>query len=126
MDAGGEVGHHVLPARAFGCGDPGVLEAVGIDADDREELLEQLQAAAGKEIARGIVAVPGVAAGNEHAVGAVHQRLEHEQRVDAPGAWDTDDTEVRRLRGTGSAGSVGAAVGTPVAQEPDDTEFFTF
>ena len=124
VDAVGEVGDNVLPALAFGSGDPGVLEAVGIDAEHGQELLEHFQATAGIVVAGGVVAVAGMAAGHQNAVSAVDERLEDEEGVHAAGAGDADDAKVGGLNGTGSTSRVSAAVGAPVTQKTYDTELF--
>ena len=124
MDAGGKVGDHFLPSLAFGSGNPGIFKAGRVNTHDGQELLEDFQTAAGIEVAGGIMAVAGMAAGNQHAVRTVHQRLENEQRIDAPRTGDADDAQVRRLGGAGRSRRIRPAVGTPVAQKAHDTELF--
>jgi hypothetical protein len=124
VDAVGEVGDHVLPALTFGSGDPGVLEAVGIDAEHGQELLEHFQAAAGIIVTSGVVAVARMATRDQNAVSTIDECLEHEERVHAAGAGDADDAKVGGLNGTGSTSRVSAAVGAPVTQKTYDTELF--
>ena len=124
VDAFGERGDHGLPALAFGGGHPRVLEAAGIDADDGQEFLQRFEAAAGVVVAFRIVAVTRVTAGHEHPVGAGKQGFQREQGIDAARTGDADDTQVRRLGETSDPGSIGAAIGAPVAEEAYDPEFF--
>ena len=124
MDALGEGLHHMLPALAFGSGHPGVLETTVVDAEHGQELLQHFQAAAGVEVARGIVAVARMAAGDQHAVSAVEQGFHDEERIDAARAGDADDTQVGGLSRTGRTGGVGTAVGTPVAEKTHNSQFF--
>ncbi len=122
VDAVREVGHHVLPALTFGGRNPGVLEAVGVDADDGQKLLEHFQTATGVVVARGVMAVARMAARHQNAVGPVDEGLEHEERIHAARAGNADDAKVGRLNGTGGTGRVGAAVRAPVTQKTYDTE----
>ena len=85
-----ELGDHLLPALALGGRDPGPLEALLGDAQVVDHPLEQLELAPGVVVAFGVVAVAGVAAADEHAVGALLERLEGEQRVDAARAGHAD------------------------------------
>jgi hypothetical protein len=126
MNLFGESGHHFLPARTLGGRDPGIFEALGIDSEYGEELLEYLEPPPGVKVALGIMAVPGMAARNQDAVGAVQQRFDYEKRIDPARAGDTYDTQVRGLGKTPNPGRVGPAVGTPVAEKPDDPQFFAF
>ena len=82
--------------------------------------LQQAEAAQGLVVAFLVVAVAGVAAADEHAVGALGEGLQDELRVEAAGAHDPDDAHVGRVRHARGAGQVGRGVGAPVAEEGDD------
>ncbi len=61
-----------------------------------------------------------MAAGDEHAVGAAGQRLEHERGIQPARTHEPDQTHVGRIFEPGSAGQVRGPVATPVAGEADD------
>jgi len=123
VDLFGERGHHLLPARTFRGRNPGVVEPGRVDAEDGQKALEDFQPTPGVEVAFGVVAVPGVAPGDQHAVGAGDQRLGDEKRVDTARTRDADDPQVGGLGKPSNACRVRAAVGTPVAQKADDSQF---
>ena len=116
----------MLPALAFRSGNPGVLEASVVDAEDGEELLQDLEPATGVEVACGIMAVIGVAAGDEHAVGAIDKGPQNKEGINASRAGDADNPEVSGLLRARDASRIGAPVGAPVAQESDNPELFAF
>ena len=124
VDAVGKDRNHLLPALAFGCRNPGVFKAALVNAQHGQKLLEHLKAAAGVKVACGIVAVARVAAGNQHAVRAVEQRLDNKQRVNAARAGHADDAQVCGLGGTGHASRIRTAVRTPVAEKTNNSQFF--
>ena len=124
VDAVGKDRNHLLPALAFGCRNPGVFKAAFVNAQHGQKLLEHLKAAAGVKVACGVVAVARVAAGNQHAVRAVEQRLDDEQRVNAARTGHTDDAQVCGLGGAGHTGRIRTAIRTPVAEKTYNSKFF--
>ena len=70
-----------------------------------------------------VVTVTEVTAGYKHSVCSVSECLQHKERVDTSGTHHTDDSDVRRVLGTGGTPPVAPAVGTPVADEPDTLRF---
>lgn len=117
MDATGEFRDHVLPALTFRGRNPGIFKAPFIDAGHGHEPLEQFQPATGIEIALGIMAVTGMAAGHQHTVRAVHERADNEQRIDTAGTGNPDDAQIRGLGKTPNTRRIRATVGAPVTQE---------
>ena len=59
---------YLHPFAPLGGGDPGELEPVEIDADELQELAERGEAAARVEVARHVVAIAGMAAGDQHSI----------------------------------------------------------
>src|SRR5512137_1372795 len=96
------------PLGALGGRDPGELDAAHVDAQEIEQAAEDDPAPAGVEIAAAVVAVVGMAAGDDDAVGAVGERLQQQHEVDAPGAGEADDGDLRRVLHAAGAGQVGA------------------
>ena len=66
------------------------------------------------------MAIAGVAAGDDDAVGAVSERLQKQHEVDSPCAGQTDHPDIGRVLDAAGPGQVGAGVRTPVADEGDD------
>jgi hypothetical protein len=71
------------------------------------------------------MAIPRVAAGNEHPIGTGNQGLGDKKRINPPGAWKTDDAQIRWLRKTAHPCCISSAVRTPIAQKSDNAQFLT-
>src|SRR3990172_5816759 len=67
----GELIHHIAQALAFGGGNPFQAQPLRLDAELREHLAQQLRTAQRFVVSFLIVAIPGMAAADQHAVGAV-------------------------------------------------------
>ena len=63
------------------------------------------------------MAVIGMAARDDDAVGTSCESLQQEHEVDAARAWETNDFYVRGIFDTACAGQVCACIRTPVAYE---------
>ena len=111
---------HPLDLLAFGGGNPFQAHALLLDAHVLEHPLQHLEAAEHLVVALDVVAVAGMAAADEHAVGAFGQRIEDELRVHPPGAHQPDDADVGGILQPRHAGEVCRRVGAPVAEERDD------
>ena len=113
-------GDHLHPFAPFGGGDPGELQAREVDADEFEQLAKGGEAAPGVEVAGHVVAVPGMAARDQHPVGPLLEGAQDEDRVDAAGAGELHHPHVGGVLQAAGAGQVGAGVGAPGADEGDD------
>ena len=116
----GHLAYRRREALALGGARPGDPEARGLDAGLLERADEHRVARGGAEVPVEVVAVAGVAARDEHAVRALAERLEHEGRLDAPGAHDADGEEALRVLEPRLPGAVRGGVGAPAAEEGDD------
>lgn len=67
-----------------------------------------------------------MAAGHKHAVRALQKRFHNEERIDTSGAGHTDNTQISRLIGSRHTRSIGAAIGTPVAEEAYNPQLLVF
>lgn len=112
--------HHLGKARALGGADPFHSKAVPGHAQIVEHAQEQRHAAPGEVIARGVMAVAGVAAAEDHAVGSALEGTEDEHRVHTAGAGNADDLYIRGVLKPVRSGEIGTGVGAPVATERDD------
>ena len=111
---------HVAPLGALAGRHPAEGHATLVDAEEVHDVVEHGEAPPGVVVARGVVAVGGVTAAHDHAVGAALEGLDDEQRVDAPRAGQPDDAHVAGHVQAARAGQVGARVGAPVADEGGD------
>ena len=93
----GHLAHRRREALALGGARPGDPEARRLDARLLERAHEHRVARRGAEVAVEVVAVAGVTARDEHAVGALAEGLEDERRLDAPGAHDPHGEEALRV-----------------------------
>jgi len=86
-----------------------------MNAHKRQKTFQDLQAPPCIKIAHVIMAVFRVTAGDQHAVSAINKGFDNKQRVHTPGAWNTDDTQIRGLVKAAHTGRIRTAVGAPVA-----------
>ena len=119
-DAFAEGGRGVAELARLGARDPLDLETVGLQPDELELALEDHHAALGVVVARRVMAVTGMAAAHEHAIGAALQRFEHVLGVDPSRARDAQQVDVCGVLHAVEAGEVGAGVSAPAARERQD------
>ena len=110
----------LLQFLALGGGDPGEVNALDVEAQRVEQFAEQNPAPAGVVVAGRVVAIAGMAAGDQHRVRADLEGLDEQVEIDAAGAGQPDDAHVGRILQAGGARQVGAQVGAPVAHVGDD------
>ena len=123
LERGNHLGDGIGKVLALAGRDPAEPDAVGIKAHLLEDGVEDGDTAAGFEVAGLVVAVAGVAAADEDAIGAFEEGLGDVDGVEAAGAHEADDADVGRVLDARGAGKVGAGVGAPVAQKGDDPRF---
>ena len=119
----GELGDDAGELVALGRRDPLETHAAVLEAELLEQLLHERVAAGRAVVAVDVVAVTGVAAGDDHAVGALGEGLHDVRGFDAARAVGLDGHHVRRVLEACRAGQVGAVVAAPTAQEPDQPWF---
>ena len=107
-DVLGDLGHHLGKARPLRGRHPGELHAPLLDAQVFQIALQQGEAPPREIVAGQIVAVARVAAGDQHAIGALAQRLHDKHGVHPPRAGHADDAHVGRVLDARRAGQVGA------------------
>src|SRR5664280_959909 len=90
------------------------------DSQVFEEALEELKAAEHLVVALDVVAVAGVTAADEHAVGPLAEGIEDELGIDAARAHQADHPHARRVFQARHAGQIGGGVGAPVAEKSHD------
>ena len=79
---------------ALGRRGPHQPQAIRLQAQGGQRVLEHVIAPHGLVVLREIVAFAGVAAGDEHAVGPARQGIEDEAGVHPPAAHQADDADV--------------------------------
>lgn len=122
FDEGRKLGHHLLPALPFGSRHPGVAESARIHADERKEASHRLQSAPRVKVSHTVVAILGMAAGNQDPVRALDERFDNEHGIHSPRAGNADDTKKRRLAEPAHPGGVRPAVRAPIAQEGENSK----
>src|ERR1035441_5654413 len=90
-----------------------------------EEPLEQPISPQVLVVALLIVAVPGMATANQHAVGAFGKCLQDKLHVHAPGAHYAHHFGIGRVLDARSPRQVGREIGAPVTEESHDLGFKT-
>src|SRR5665811_2371381 len=85
-----------------------------------DKTIQQLQAAPSVVVPFSIVTVTRVASTYQHPVGALLKRLEGKDRIYAPRAGSSDDTQVHWLFQAGRARGIGTRITAPVAENTDD------
>jgi hypothetical protein len=110
----------LLPLRR---GDPRKGQSLRLNAQEAEDLVEDGEAASRVVIPGSVVAVGGVATGDDHAVRAALERLDDEEGVDPAGAGEADDPHVWVHLQPARAREVGTGVRAPVAHERRDPRF---
>ena len=119
-DLGDKAVHHVDKALAFSRRDPLHARALLLHAQIIEQREQQRHAAPGVVIARAVVAVAGMAAAEDDAVGPALERAQDEQRIDTARARHADDLHFGGIGKPVRPRQVGARVRAPVAAEGDD------
>ncbi len=74
-------------------------------------------------VARVVMAVAGMTAGDKNRVSANLEGLNQQVKVDTAGAGKAHDSHIRGILQAGGAGEIRTQVGTPVADKGDDTRF---
>ena len=110
---------HVAPLGALARRDPAEGHPALVDAHEAHQLAEHDEAPPRVVVARRVVAIGGMTAAHDDAVGAALERLDDEERIDASGTRQADDAHVARHVQAAGAGKVGAGVRAPVADEGD-------
>src|SRR5208337_4684835 len=116
----GELGHYLLPFPALGRRNPAELNPAQVNAERVKQFAEQYPPAPRVIVARGVVAIAGMAAGDQHAIGAHFQRLDNQVEIDSPGAGQANDAHVRGVLEPRGSRQIGAQVRAPVAHVGDD------
>ena len=124
MDLFGEIRYDLLPFLAFGGRNPCIVESLVVNAQERQEPFKHFQPAPGVKVPVGIVAIPRMASGNENAIGTRDEGTYYKHGVNTARARDPDDPKVGRLLEPPDTGGISAAVGTPVTEKSNDSQFF--
>jgi hypothetical protein len=77
----GEVGDHLLPTGSLGGGDPGIVKPSLVYPHERKEALHHFQSSSGIKVSVRVMAVPGMAAGNEYSISPAKQRFHHKEGI---------------------------------------------
>ena len=118
-----DVGNDLLKFLALGGGDPGEVDALKVEAEQVEQFAEQNPAPPGVVVAGGVVAIAGMASGDQDGVGADLESLDQQVEIDATSAGQPDDANVRRILQPGRSRQIGAQVSAPVANVSQDLRF---
>ena len=110
----------IVDALALGGGDPFKAHALRLDAHVGEHPFQKLKAAQHLVVALDVVAIPGVAAADDDAVGSPGQGIEDELGIDPAGAHEPDHADVGGVLQPRHAGEVRGRIGAPVAEERND------
>ena len=106
--------------HAHGGGDVDHARALRLEADLLEQRADVVDALARVEISLQKMAAALQAAGDQHAVGAVLEGMQHVHDVDAAGAGQLDDLDRARIGLAIAAGEIGRGIGAMPATEGDD------
>ena len=105
---------------AFGRGDPFQPDPLFFDAQVVQHALEHLEAAEHLVVALDVVAVVRMTPADEHAVGALGERVEDELRVDPARTHQADDPHVGGVLEPRHPRQVSRGVSAPVAEKCHD------
>ncbi len=119
----GELGDDFLEPAAFGSRDPFETHAVAIDTQLLKQQLRQGHAAHALVVPFDVVAVAGMTAADQHAVGAAPEGVEDKCRIDPTGAHHANAGHIGRIVHARSAGQIGAGIAAPVAEKADNSRF---
>src|ERR1017187_449223 len=123
LDLANHLVHYSLDLLALGGRNPFQAHALLFDAHVLEHPLQHLEAAEHLVVAFRVMAIPGMAAADEHAVSAAGQRIQDELRINPPGAHEPDDADVGGVLQPRYAGEVRCRIDAPVAEEGNDAGF---
>src|SRR5581483_219095 len=111
---------HPLNLVALGGGDPLEPNPSLLDSEVAQHAPQELEAPERVDVPLLVVAVPRMAAPDQHAVGSVPERGEDELRVDPARAHEPDGPDVWRVLHPRDPGEVGGRVRAPGAEERHD------
>jgi hypothetical protein len=109
-----------LELPRLGGGYPGKVQASGLNSDVFQQVLEDDEPPSGEQIATDIVAVAGMSPGDPDAVHSLAEGLQDKLGIHAPGAGNTDHSEIRGILHAAHPRQICGTVTAPVAEERDD------
>ena len=115
--------HDLGKARALGGADPFHSKTIPGHTQIVEHTQEKRHAAAGEVIARGIVAIAGMAAAQDDTIGATSEGPQNKQGINPAGTGNLDDFDIGWVIFTGRAGAVSTSVAAPITAKGHDFRF---
>ena len=115
--------HDLGKACALGGADPFHSKTIPGHTQIVEHTQEQRHAAAGEVIARGIVAIAGMAAAQDDTIGATSEGPQNKQGINPAGTGNLDDFDIGRVIFAGRAGAVSTSVAAPITAKGHDFRF---
>lgn len=115
--------HDLGKACALGSADPFHSKTISRHTQIIEHAQEQRHAAAGEVIARGIVAIAGMAAAQDDTIGATSEGPQNKQRINPAGTGNLDDFNISWVVFAGRAGAVSTSVAAPITAKGHDFRF---
>ncbi len=119
-DLGRKLGAVLCELWPFSRGQVEHLHALAAQPDLIQQTCGLLDSSLCVDITFQVMAVAVQSAGHHHAVGAVLERIEYQERVNLARAGQLDDADAFRVRQPHRAGQVSRAVGAIVARERND------
>src|SRR5208337_1458316 len=93
----GDVGNDLLEFFALGGRYPREVNALKVEAEQVEQLTKQNPPPPGVVVAGCVVAIAGMTSGDEDGVGTDFESLDEQVEINATGAGQPDDANVRRI-----------------------------
>ena len=115
--------HDLGKARALGGADPFHSKTISRHTQIIEHAQEQRHAAAGEVIARGIVAIAGMAAAQDDTIGATSEGPQNKQGINPAGTGNLDNFDIGRVIFASRAGAVSTSVAAPITAKGHDFRF---
>lgn len=115
--------HDLGKARALGGTNPFHSKTIPRRTQIIEHAQEQRHAAAGEVIARGIVAIAGMAAAQDDTIGATSEGPQNKQGINPAGTGNLDDFDIGRVIFASRAGAVSTSVAAPITAKGHDFRF---
>ena len=115
--------HDLGKACALGGANPFHSKAIPGHTQISEHAQEQRHAAASEVVTRGIVAIAGMAAAQDDAIGATSEGPQNKQGINPAGTGNLDDFDIGWVIFTGRAGAVSTSVAAPITAKGHDFRF---
>src|ERR1017187_8314438 len=116
----GEAAYNLGESWAFRRRNPFQVKTLFFESEVGQHQAESVRSFLSLHVAVLVVAVAGMTAAHEDAVGALGQRLDHQVGMDHARAHHANHAEAGRVLDARNTSQIGAGIGAPVATESED------